>query len=186
MDPKLEVGFHIPVEDRELLAALGEISLLHGHIDHVMKLLIKTFSELTIQEVMDATARESSWNLREWVKKLARDRLGKGTALAKVLALLERASRITERRNAFVHILCGKDQDGNPAAAAQDLTVWKPLPTVADLDALSADMKTLRLDISRARSKSGFISEALVTKERYVRYQRTHNSMISDWNLRPR
>jgi|HubBroStandDraft_6_1064221.scaffolds.fasta_scaffold8573362_1 hypothetical protein len=44
MDPKLEVGFHIPVEDRELLAALGEISLLHGHIDHVMKLLIRTFS----------------------------------------------------------------------------------------------------------------------------------------------
>ena len=73
MDPKLEVGFHIPVEDRELLAALGEISLLHGHIDRVMKLLIKTFSELTIQEVMDATARESSWNLREWVKKLARE-----------------------------------------------------------------------------------------------------------------
>jgi len=100
---------------------------------------------------MDATARESSWNLREWVKKLARDRLGKDTGLAKVLALLERASRITERRNAFVHILCGKDQDGNPVAATEDLTVWKPLPTVADLDALSADMKTLRLDISRAR-----------------------------------
>jgi hypothetical protein len=35
MDPKLEVGFHIPVEDRGLLAALGEISLLHGHIDQL-------------------------------------------------------------------------------------------------------------------------------------------------------
>ena len=35
MDPKLEVGFHIPVEDRGLLAALGEISLLHGYIDQL-------------------------------------------------------------------------------------------------------------------------------------------------------
>jgi hypothetical protein len=43
MDPKLEVGFHIPVEDRELLAALGETSLLHGHIDHVMKLRLRRF-----------------------------------------------------------------------------------------------------------------------------------------------
>jgi hypothetical protein len=164
-DKKPQVGFHIPVDNRELLAALGEISLRHGHIDHVMKLLIKTFSDVTIQEAMDATARESSWNLREWVKKLARDKLGKGPALVKVQALLERASRITERRNALVHILCGKDQDGNPVAATEDLTVWKPLPTVADLNALAADMAALRVDISKARGKFGFITQALVKKK---------------------
>jgi hypothetical protein len=165
VDPKLAVAFHIP-EDRKLLAALGEISLRHGHIDHVVKLLIKTFSDLTIQETMDATAREGSWNLRDWVKKLARGKLGRGDALLKIQALLRRADHITERRNALVHILCGKDQDGNPVAATEDLTVWKPLPTVADLDALSADMEALRLDMLRARSKSGFISFALLDKKK--------------------
>lgn len=164
-DKKPQVGFHVPVENRELLAALGEISLRHGHIDHVMKLLIKTFSDVTIQEAMDATARESSWTLRDWVKKLARDKLGRGPELVKVQALLERAGRITERRNALVHILCGEDQDGNPVAATEDLAVWKPLPTVDDLNSLSADMEALRRDISKARNKTGFITLALLDRK---------------------
>jgi hypothetical protein len=161
---KLTVGYHVP-EDPELRAALGEVSIRHGHLDHTLKMMIRTFSDVTPQEVMDATARESSWSLRDRVKKLARSRLGEGTALVKVQALLERCGRVTERRNALVHVLCGKDQDGNPVAATEDLKIWKPFPSVADLDALSADMQTLLSDLMKARSKFGFIAQALVDKK---------------------
>lgn len=165
---KLTVGYHVP-EDRELLAALGEISIRHGHIDHQVKMMIRTFTGVTAQEAMDATARETSWNLRDRAKKLARSRLGEGAALVKVQALLERSGRITDRRNALVHILCGKDNDGNPVAATNDLKTWEPLPTVVALNALSADMLKLVSDFLSARSKFGFIAQALLEKKNSAR-----------------
>jgi hypothetical protein len=159
---KLTVGYHVP-DDKDLLAALGEISIRHGHLDHTLKMMIRSFTEeVTPQEVMDATARETSWSLRDRVKKLARSKLGEGAALVKVQALLERSGRLTDRRNALIHILCGKDNDGNPVAATNDLKTWEPLPTVAALHTLSADMQKLINEILQARGKWGFISVALL------------------------
>jgi hypothetical protein len=34
-------------------------------------------------------------------------------------------SRITEQRNSLIHVLCGKDEDGNAVAATEDLAIWK-------------------------------------------------------------
>ena len=161
---KLTVGYHVP-EDRELLAALGEISIRHGHLDHILKMMIRTFTELTPQEVMDATAKETSWYLRDCVKRLARSKLGTGAALVKLQALLERCRRITERRNALIHVLCGVDEDGNPVAATEDLDTWEPFPPVPDLNALSIDIQKLVDDLRKARSKSGFISLALLDRK---------------------
>jgi hypothetical protein len=159
------VGYHVP-EDTRLLAALGEISIRHGHLDHILKMMIRTFTEVTPQEAMDATARVGSWSLRDRVKKLARNKLGDGAALVKLQALLERCSRMTDRRNALIHILCGEDTDGNPVAATEDLAIWKPMPSVPDLNALSTDLQKLIDDLKSARSKSGFITLALLADKK--------------------
>lgn len=164
---KLTVGYHVP-DDKELLAALGDISIRHGHLDHHLKMMIRIFTEVSAQEAMDATAREGSSSLRDRVKKLARHKLGDGQELVKVQvqALMERCNRVTELRNALVHILCGKDEDGNPVAATVDLATWEPMPTIPDLNALSVDMQALIDDLMNARGKSGFISQALVDKKK--------------------
>jgi hypothetical protein len=55
----LTVGYHVP-DDPALLAALGEISIKHGHLDHILKMMLLTFTGVRPQEAMDATAGESS------------------------------------------------------------------------------------------------------------------------------
>lgn len=69
--------FHIP-EDKELVAAYGELSLLHEHLDHVLRMTIKTLARLEVNEALDATVHDGSWRLRECIGKLAKQRLGEG------------------------------------------------------------------------------------------------------------
>jgi hypothetical protein len=162
----LTVGYHVP-DDPALLAALGEISIKHGHLDHILKMMLLTFTGVRPQEAMDATARESSWSLRKQVRKAAETKLGMDIpTLVRVKALLGRCNRITKRRNALIHILCGKDQDGNAVAATEDLQIWNPFPTVPDLNTLSADMQKLIDELMKARGLWGFISVALLADKK--------------------
>jgi hypothetical protein len=86
--------------------------------------------------------------------------------LVKVKALLGRCARITKRRNALIHILCGKDQDGNAVAATEDLQIWNPFPSAPDLNKLSADMQKLIEELMTARGMRGFITLALLADKK--------------------
>lgn len=75
--------FHVP-SDKDLLAAIGEVALRHEHLNHILRMTIKTLARLDIDEALDATAYDSSSQLRERIKKLARQRLGEGEPLLKL------------------------------------------------------------------------------------------------------
>lgn len=47
--------FHVP-DDKDLLAAFGELTLRHEHLTHILRMTIKTLAELEITEALDATA----------------------------------------------------------------------------------------------------------------------------------
>lgn len=117
--------FHIP-SDKDLLAAIGEVALRHEHLNHILRMTIKTLARLDIDEALDATAYDSSSQLRERIKKLARQRLGEGEPLIKLQALLERCKRATEKRNDLVHSVWGKELDGEPARKGSGHE-WRPL-----------------------------------------------------------
>jgi hypothetical protein len=68
--------FHVP-EDQELLAAFGEVALRHEHMNHILKMTIKSLAGLTPAEAIAATKYEGSAQLRDRVRKLARRGLGK-------------------------------------------------------------------------------------------------------------
>ena len=51
--------FHVP-EDKELLAALGAVTLRHEHLNHILKMTIKSIANLTPNEAVDATQYEGS------------------------------------------------------------------------------------------------------------------------------
>jgi hypothetical protein len=153
--------FHVPT-DRDLLAAIGEVALRHEHLNHILRMTIKTLARLDVAEALDATAYDSTSQLRERIKKLARQRLGEGEPLLKLHALLERCKRATERRNNLVHSVWGKELDGEPAlrGSAEE---WRPLPTTAELQDLAENLSQLTLQLNEARLE-GFLHQALTQK----------------------
>lgn len=157
--PMRMMKFHVP-DDPALLAVLGTISLCHSHLDHVLRMMIKTLTEVTVEEALDATVFEGSASLRNRIKKLAKRRLGDGTALVQLQALLERCRRATEYRNDLIHSIWAQDADGGDAAVRTGDHDWKPLPTIDELDALSDELRSLAYELNTARL-DGFLSEAL-------------------------
>lgn len=149
--------FHVP-DDAAVLAAFGEVALRHEHLSHILRMTIKTLAGLEVDEALDATAFDGASLLRDRVRKLAKQRLGEGQALLKVQALVERCRRATERRNEYVHSVWAQELDGG--AMRRDGSRWLPIPTVAELQALSQELLALTQELNHARLE-GFIFEAI-------------------------
>lgn len=153
--------FHVP-SDKDLLAAIGEVALRHEHMNHILRMTIKTLARLDVTEALDATAYDSSSQLRERIKKLARQRLGEGEPLLKLQALLERCKRATEKRNDLIHSVWGQELDGEPARKGSG-DEWRPLPTTTELHELAESLSHLTSQLNEARLE-GFLHEALTQK----------------------
>lgn len=149
---------HIPA-DRDLLAAIGEVTLRHEHLNHILRMTIKTLARLDVDEALDATAYNSSSTLRERINKLARQRLGEGEPLLKLQAILERCKRATESRNTLVHSVWGKELDGDPALKSCGKE-WGRVPTTAEMRDLAENLSQLTLQLNQARLE-GFLRDAL-------------------------
>jgi hypothetical protein len=150
--------FHVP-EDQELLAAFGEVALRHEHMNHILKMTIKSLAGSTPAEALAATMYESSSQLRDRVRKLARKRLGEGTPLLKLQAMLTTCGRLTDKRNELVHGLWAQELDGN-AHVRDAYGSTRPLPTVQELRELAKEIEELtnRLNFERLE---GFLKQAL-------------------------
>ena len=157
MTPRM-VMFHVP-EDSDLLAALGEVTLRHEHLNHILKMPIKSLANLTPQEAVDATAFQGPRVLRQRINKLARKKLGEGEALLKLQALVTRTQRLTEQRNNLIHGLWAKELDGEPGLYAAEGEL-KPIPAITDLQQLSASLSSLMKELNEARL-DGFLKQAL-------------------------
>lgn len=151
--------FHVP-EDRDLLAAYGELSLRHEHLTHILRMTIKTLAKLEVYEALDATAYDGANRLRERIKTLARQRLGEGEALLKLQAIIEQCKRATEKRNDLIHSVWGKELDGEPFRRGNDHSL-QPLPTVEELRTVGAEILRLTESLNYARLE-GFLAQALV------------------------
>jgi len=158
--PKMMM-FHVP-EDKDLLAAYGELSLRHEHLTHILRMTIKTLAGLEVSEALDATAYDGASRLRDRIRTLARQRLGEGEALLKLQAILERCRRASEKRNDLIHSVWGKELDGEPFRRGSDHS-WQPLPTVEELRALGEEIQTLTNHLNDARL-FGFLAESLAKR----------------------
>jgi hypothetical protein len=152
------VGHGLPT-DEKLLAIIGTIALRHGQLDNALRMTIKDLTGVDQTEALDATARVGSRELRDRVRKLARQRLGEGPALLRLQALLTRAERATDKRNELMHAVWGTELDGGPVMRGDDHE-FQPVPTVADLQALDYEIIRVLEDFIRARH-DGFLLEAL-------------------------
>lgn len=153
--------FHVP-SDVRLLAAFGEVALRHEHMNHILKMTIKSLTDVTPAEAIAATMFESSTQLRERVRKIARKRLGEGTALVKLQAIVANCKRLTEKRNELVHGLWARELDGE-AHVRDAYGEERPLPTVEDLKDLARELEQLTNHLNFERLE-GFLKTALETK----------------------
>jgi hypothetical protein len=152
------MAFHVP-GDARILESLGRIALRHAHLDHILRMTIKTLGEVSVREGLDPTSFEGSRVLRERIRKIARNKLGEGTALIKLQAQLERARRATENRNELIHNIWAQPLDGEPQIRTNDHT-WKPIPTIDALNALENEIASITEELNDGRL-DGFLSEAL-------------------------
>jgi hypothetical protein len=154
--------FYIP-DDQELLAALGKVTLQNEHLNHILKMTIRSLANLTPQEAIEATQYEGARLLRERIRKLAKQRLGEGQPLLKLQALLTRAGHLTDKRNKLTHGIWAKDLDGDPGIM-EVFGELQPLPLVVELDNLASEIQDLTVELNRARLE-GFLSVAIEQKK---------------------
>jgi hypothetical protein len=155
------IYFHLP--DPDHLAAIGGVSVCHGHLDHMLRMTIKTLSDLPLDEALLATERDGSSELRDTVKRLGRMQLGKGTVpFLKLCALLEKCRQATERRNEIVHAIVGTELDGAHVVKTSS-NDWEQLPALDDINALAIEIQRLASDLNHAR-RHGFLAAALAAR----------------------
>ena len=145
--------------DPAILAAVGKIALRHGQLDYLLRMTVKSILSLSIREALDATERQGSRELRERVRKLAKQKFGEGDTFVRLDALINRARRATNRRNELVHNLWAQDLDHNPVIRDDDHT-FRPAPQLTELDAVADELTTVASELNDARL-NGFLKEAL-------------------------
>lgn len=139
--------FYVP-DDRELLAALGEVTLRHEHLSHILKMTIKSIAGLTVAEALDATQYDGARQLRECIRKLARKKLGTSNeACLRLTALLTRAERLTNQRNRLTHGLWAQELDGDPGLMGAPGEL-EALPSLDQLKTLASDLVELTRELN--------------------------------------
>jgi hypothetical protein len=154
--------FHIP-DDPAFLQAAARVSLTHAHLDYSLRMCIRTLANVSIEDALEATEYEGAAALRGRVRKLARMRLGEGTALVKLQALLQRCADATRDRNALLHNIIVADWLGeHPAMRGPDHSLIA-LPAATELEELADRITRLAVDLNHARLK-GWLAEALESR----------------------
>jgi hypothetical protein len=156
----------LDVPEEKMLAALGEVALRHEHMNHVLRLMVKSLANVTLAEAVAATERKSPSQLRQLVKSLARKRLGVGGPLIKLQAILATCGTLTDKRNRLVHRLWAKDKHGE-AQIPYAVGDRSPVPTVKELRALARAIKTHTNQMIADR-REGWLHDALSKNARSI------------------
>jgi hypothetical protein len=155
------ITLHLP-ENKEILSEVGVLTLKHGHLDHILKMTVKSLAGLTINEAMNACAHQGSSELRKRVRKLAKQKMGDGVSLVKLDALLARAKKASGKRNRFVHSLWARELDGE-AVMKDDNHNFKPIPSLSELKELSLELSEITKELNFARlDPEGFLYIAII------------------------
>jgi ribonuclease BN (tRNA processing enzyme) len=155
------VMLHIP-EDKELLAAFGAVAISHGHLDHVLKRVVKTLAGLTPAEADRALAYEPSSSVRRIAAKLAQNNFGKASPVTlKLKAILHECELLTEKRNDLLHSVVARQMDGKAKLLQADHSL-RSMPAVKTLNRLAKQIQAVATEINNARMlPGGFIFDAM-------------------------
>lgn len=150
--------------DGDLLTAIGELVVRHVHLDHMLKMTIKSLLGITVDEALQQLSRKGAMQLRQQIEKEAQRRFVDGSETAKLMDLLERCRDLSERRNYFaksVYVMhLSEPHVGKIALFDTVDQVNRPLPSVANIRATIEAIDALVGEINHARLE-GWLFEAL-------------------------
>jgi len=156
-EPKM-MSYAVPV-NQNYLAVVGSIAIKHTHLDHALRMMIRTLSGISVDEALNATEFDGAKELREQVRKLARKRLGVDVAYIKLKDLLYRCGEATRKRNDLLHSIFGQELDGEMKMRMRDRG-WIEIPSFDWLSELHDEIHNLAIEVNTERLH-GFIHEAL-------------------------
>ena len=142
-----------------LLQALGRLAIAHTHLELMLRYCVKTIARLTTEEALDATAGDRLSDLRSRIRNLFKER--KPTALERnrLDALLEKAKRLSETRNAYLHRAWSETPEGL-AVTKGDHYEWESAPSDSDIEAVTSEILGLVQTLNEDRLR-GFIYHVL-------------------------
>ena len=158
------ITFSFP--DDEVLAALGRVTIAHGHHEYILKMTIKSLFDYSIDEALSATDKKAIVKLRKKIENKAMEKLGRCTALDELKRFLARSWSVSDRRNLYVHNLWAGELDG-PILLRNNNNSWEPAPSKDVLYALSQEILEINNELNLSRLV-GVIFEALEAKKTRV------------------
>ena len=149
--------------DPEILAAIAEVTLRHSHLDHMLRMMVKSLTGVDVRTAISATYRLGSARLRDRVRRLAKKRLGDGRDLIRLEDILNRCAILTSKRNRLTHNIwaqqVGETELGEQMVQNDDLE-WESIPTVGDIQVLANGIRVIQEEMNNARL-NGWLRDAI-------------------------
>ena len=146
-----------------MLVVIGEVAVKHVHLDHMLKMTIKSLTGVTVDEAPAELSRKGSLVLRKKIEKKAKQRLGDCPDLTRLQELLDRCRNASEQRNFYVKsvyaIRLSEPNVGSRAILGAD-QIWCPIPSLEEMRKLSVSIESLISEINEARLH-GWLRDAI-------------------------
>ena len=142
-----------------LIEALGRLAIAHTHLELILRYVVKTLSELSVNDALDATSGDSTSEVRRRIKKLFKEKKPVPSEETQLDSLLGAARRLSEKRNAFLHSAWSQTEAGEIILKQEDHQ-WGPAPSKEQVDQITDQIMGLANKINDARL-TGFISEVV-------------------------
>ena len=143
----IQAQYFIPEEDT--LREIGRMQVLHGHLDHSLRLSIKRILGISVDDpgYWNET-RGMAKNLRDKVRGMLAEKCDNDDDRAVVLnKVLDDADGATELRNRALHSVWMKEPRGDPFLHDRDMASKSHVnylpPSKSDLEALSARIQRI-------------------------------------------
>ena len=134
----------------DLIEALGRLAIAYTHLELVWRYTVKTLSGLSIEKALDATNKERTADTRQRVRRLFLEKKPTETETSQLDALIGNASRLTSKRNDYLHSAWSVSPAGMPIRKSEDHS-WGPAPTKEEIDRVASELLSLGKEINHER-----------------------------------
>ncbi|GAB2896360.1 hypothetical protein GCM10027046_27230 [Uliginosibacterium flavum] len=146
--------------DKDLLAAVGELTLRHEHLDHILRMTVRALEGREIDEILNDRSLRSSASLRKGIKKQGQKFLGNGEDFSVLCSLLGRCELVSNERNEFVHSVWVEELDRD-SARRYESGEWQALPKAVELHGLSERIRLLVQELIASRFDEGVLADVI-------------------------
>jgi hypothetical protein len=108
------LSVHQGLPNRVVLQAIGAVTIRHSELEDTLRMLLRTFLQISAEEARLYFARIGPARLRERLEREVLRVFRGSDVLTRLRDLLMRCENISNRRNQWVHALYGVDINGQP------------------------------------------------------------------------